>query len=230
MSNHSEHSIADQVLDQLADDELSEDQRRQVLSALDLDPQGWRRCAMAFLEAQAWRRAMTGLASSAGSGSTESLPAHRPDGAGAKGCANRRMIDNSWLATAASIFVAFLVGVLSQRVLSHPHGASAPEEAVTHTLAEHSLDRGRVEASGNGVAAGPTSEVNRGPEPPEAAPSDLDVEYVSAPATKMLEALRQSGHQIERRRGIIPFRFDDGRRGYVPVEDLFVVPTRLATY
>src|SRR5688500_12364420 len=47
-----------QELDLLADGELGDDRRRELLSRLDEQPDGWRRCAMAFLEAQDWRREM----------------------------------------------------------------------------------------------------------------------------------------------------------------------------
>src|SRR5688572_19989410 len=42
------------VLDRLVDGELSELERQELLSALDDEPAGWRRCALAFLEAQSW--------------------------------------------------------------------------------------------------------------------------------------------------------------------------------
>jgi hypothetical protein len=43
------------VLDKLVDGELGETDRKQLLSALDDEPGAWRRCALAFLEAQTWR-------------------------------------------------------------------------------------------------------------------------------------------------------------------------------
>ncbi len=50
--------IDDLQLDMLVDGELSEEERREVLLRLDSEPDGWRRCALAFLEAQSWREAM----------------------------------------------------------------------------------------------------------------------------------------------------------------------------
>ena len=46
----------DTRIDRLVDDELSEEERRQLLGQLDDEPGGWRRCALAFLEAQCWRK------------------------------------------------------------------------------------------------------------------------------------------------------------------------------
>ena len=51
-----DHSADDRQIDRLVDGELAESEVRELLSRLDGDPHGWRRCAVAFLEAQAWRR------------------------------------------------------------------------------------------------------------------------------------------------------------------------------
>lgn len=47
-----------ELADLLVDGELPEDARREFLRGLDCSPEGWRRLALTFLEAQAWRRAM----------------------------------------------------------------------------------------------------------------------------------------------------------------------------
>ena len=49
------------TLDRLVDGGLDAGTRRQVLLQLERQPGGWRRCALAFLEAQAWREAMSDL-------------------------------------------------------------------------------------------------------------------------------------------------------------------------
>ncbi|MEW4566697.1 hypothetical protein AB1L88_02405 [Tautonia sp. JC769] len=45
-------------LDRLADGSLTAADRRALLARINAEPDGWRRCALAFLEAQAWRDAM----------------------------------------------------------------------------------------------------------------------------------------------------------------------------
>src|SRR5271157_3352130 len=42
-------------VDLLVDGELSESDRRALLLQLEHEPDGWRRCALAFLEAQCWK-------------------------------------------------------------------------------------------------------------------------------------------------------------------------------
>ena len=50
--------LDDRLLDRLVDGELDGPQRAHLLAAIDAEPGGWRRCAMAFLEAQAWEGAL----------------------------------------------------------------------------------------------------------------------------------------------------------------------------
>jgi len=57
-----EHFFDPQILDRLVDGELAETERREVLRTLERQPDGWRQCALAFLEAQSWGEALTQLA------------------------------------------------------------------------------------------------------------------------------------------------------------------------
>lgn len=49
------------LLDLLVDGELNEARRRELLSRLDVEPDGWRRCALAFVEAQDFHRELNCL-------------------------------------------------------------------------------------------------------------------------------------------------------------------------
>lgn len=49
------------LLDLLVDGELDEAARRELLLWCERDPEGWRRCALAFLEAQCWSQQVGGL-------------------------------------------------------------------------------------------------------------------------------------------------------------------------
>ena len=48
----------DTRFDRLVDEELNEEERRELLGHLDDEPGGWRRCALAFLESQCWRETL----------------------------------------------------------------------------------------------------------------------------------------------------------------------------
>ena len=52
----------DQLFDLLVDDELGEAERRELLARLDHVPDGWRRCALTFLEAQCWKKELGAMA------------------------------------------------------------------------------------------------------------------------------------------------------------------------
>lgn len=92
------------MIDRLVDGELDEADRAALLRALDREPDGWKRCATAFLEAQAWRAAVVAAADGAGA----SAPGRPVAPAG--GSTPRRQV----LALAAAIAVAFCVGFVSR--------------------------------------------------------------------------------------------------------------------
>ena len=56
--SHSERVFDPRIFDRLVDGELSEAERRELLQMLDRRPDGWRRCALAFLEQQTWGQAL----------------------------------------------------------------------------------------------------------------------------------------------------------------------------
>jgi hypothetical protein len=91
----------DVLLDRLVDGELDGEERRNLLVHLDVTPDGWKRCALAFLEAQAWREVLKAPS-----------PMH----------ARRPIVSPSRLAFAASLVAAFGAGWLS-----HPRPAETPQ-------------------------------------------------------------------------------------------------------
>ena len=48
-------------LDLLVDGQLNDEERRRLLSRLDATPDGWRRCALSFVEAQMWQQDLGGI-------------------------------------------------------------------------------------------------------------------------------------------------------------------------
>lgn len=58
LPHDSEKTLLDRRLDLLVDGQLDETQRRDLLRSLEQQPDGWRRCALAFLEAQCWQEAL----------------------------------------------------------------------------------------------------------------------------------------------------------------------------
>ncbi len=70
--NHSDPSdISPILLDLLVDGELSESERRELLLRLDHIPDGWRQCAIAFLESQCWQECLGGASKDTPQGDDE---------------------------------------------------------------------------------------------------------------------------------------------------------------
>ena len=96
----------DQLLDRLVADELTDDDRRALLTHLDASSDGWRRCSLAFLEDQVWRSALARPRVEVPKGvDRNSIPA-------------RKMIQSARYVLAASLlatglFAAYRVGVAS---------------------------------------------------------------------------------------------------------------------
>ncbi|HUY32206.1 MAG TPA: hypothetical protein VMV69_05450 [Pirellulales bacterium] len=117
------HANDDQLLDLLVDGELEESQRRALLAWCEREPDGWRRCASAFLEAQCWGREFESMAASEGradgfqseirnpQSTIASTPASRRD----TRAAGRLRAPRSFLsplAMAASFLLALTLGML----------------------------------------------------------------------------------------------------------------------
>jgi hypothetical protein len=162
----------DELLDALADGELGEPERRQLLTRLDQVPGGWRRCALALLEAQCWRREFHSLAADAAVGPVDG---HRrgavvdePRQTAAQSPATVRPKRFPWgtaLAMAASFLVALGLGVMTHRLPSEwwPFGGPTGGQltgpmVVTGTLPETREAPTLVATDGGGV-----SPVGRGP-------------------------------------------------------------------
>jgi hypothetical protein len=129
MSGSSEHvpassTLDGRCLDQLVGGDLPENERRALLLRLDSEPDGWRRCALAFLEAQTWREAFAPL----GAAASADRPMPAPAIHALKTTPVRRLA--RWSALAACIAVAFTLGWAAKRAPSpetseHPQ-AKAP--------------------------------------------------------------------------------------------------------
>ncbi len=232
--NHAEPSepISDTFLDRLVDGELSPAELRGAIQSLDSEPDGWKRCALAFLEAQAWRESFRAIPVSGATVvkvgiSTEPIPAPRRS--------------QPWrMAMAAGLAgIAFLLGwTLHPDRSSGRDGMTAPTIArSTNPTPEGGSSVGSIPSSTEvpdvspAPSAGPDSLVAAGPEaspPPGPIPTGPSAgerwAYTPpAPITEHQQALlEQQGYQVDRRRRFVPARLKDGRRVAVPVDQVQV--------
>ena len=236
-----EWSDEDQVaVDRLVDGELDAESRRALLASLDFTPDGWRRLALAFLEAQTWRQEFaSALPPPAETGPTTTV-ALRP--------APRRRWETA-LAAAACFLLAFVLGrQLWNDPLPEADGPTAGEEAFqasdrprpagqTEPLRDPSSEAFVVESSRrDGDSA--TLEVDDGRQPlvelPVWAvgnhPPDVSSRYRPALPRYVIEALGELGHAAVSRRTELRFELDDGRRVVVPIEEVEIQPFDRGAY
>jgi hypothetical protein len=211
------------LLDLLVDGELPEEQRRELLLRLDRDPGGWRRCALAYLEAQSWSGGLRQLAREP----SPSLPSEASS-VSAKNWWNRRTL-GTILALAASVLAAFGIGFtirdrlprdlpqLSGAIASQASSSLAPARGSSGQWGQVQLVvDGSPESGGSPVQVPvidqPTMDnawlLNR----PSAMPADVQ------------RVLERMGNQVQQQRQLMPFQLEDGRRVVVPVDQIDVRP------
>jgi hypothetical protein len=208
----------DRRFDRLVDGELGEEDRRTLLSQLDGEPGGWRRCALAFLEAQAWKRDLAGLLS------PPAPAAAKPQPAAGSAWWNRNA--RTVLAMAGSLVIAFMLGVhLSGRDMTTAVTPLGPRTSVVVPAAHGRPANDALGAAnpwrmvtlsaqgGGGAIQLPAIQADR-----------LDEAWlrgIPAPVSPdLLQALEESGHRVQQRRELLPVEMNDGRRLVVPVDQV----------
>jgi hypothetical protein len=230
------HSEDDRMFDRLVDGELSSDERRELLQSLDTAPGGWRRCALAFLEAQSWGEGMRRIVREpAPAVSADLQPASVPGSAfrPAGGLSHRSL---AWAAVAAGLLVAATlmitrndpgpdisetaqsdINVPAQEAapsVESPEGANNPDMLTFWVRDENGQQRPlRVPL----VDADPMDR-------------ELGLTFQSGVTEGLRSRLRGHGYDVESRRRYAPFTLENGRRMIVPVEDTKIVPVSQNVY
>jgi hypothetical protein len=242
-----------QQIDRLVDGELNDAERRALLRSFDARPDGWRRCALAFLEAQSWGRTFQAMAREGEPakaegergrrGEGESLapriaPSPLPPLSPSRKTASRQ--SGRFFALAASVAAAFAFGWL----LPDARGPSEPLAGPTAKVAEQAPSERSAspaprfdEPFENAVRMVVDEGRNQAPRTVEVPLVEgrhfdrlSDWEGPWSIPQRVFEHLEQLGHRVERRRRYAPVELKDGRRMIVPVEDLRVVPVGRRVY
>lgn len=235
-------ALDDQTLDLLVDGELPPDARQRLLTQLDRVPDGWRRCALAFLEAQSWREEFRSLPRQ-----VEPQPAAPPVRP-----ARRRFLAARNLGTAAAMAASFLLALgLSFLARQGWNSPVPPEMSGQVTQVDTMSKPDASERAGETAMPSPSTEwrqaggpwetvslpVSRGAAPLELPARQRDAvdetwwrHLPSAIPPEVLQALQQSGHQVDLRRQLMPFPMKDGRRLVVPVDQVDVHYVGAPTY
>jgi hypothetical protein len=226
-------------LDLLVDGELSETERRQLLDSLDREPDGWRRCALAFLEAQCWKKEFGGLKQSTESGLSAVAPVCRS----LKRKSSPLGLPGTLMAMAASFLLFLGAGILWQHLGNRTGGifgaagqnqiadkiggpsitiASAPQNAVVQGPAQAE----NASAPWQWVKMAPVGSTN--PDETVQLPAQerdrIDEHWLqnmpSLIPENVVQALKRSGYKIQTQRELLPMPLKDGRRLVVPVDQV----------
>lgn len=228
------------VLDRLVDGELSREEYESVLRMLDGAPDGWRQCAVAFLEAQAWESEVRRMR----------FADDRP--AISHVSVRQAKAGKPWpllLATAASFLLAFGLGIAFR--LPTPLGvqpptaefdrlAGVPPETASETpptgmeLASGPLRPGALASPASARASNVTFVLDHGDGSgrevavPVYELSAENERWLShrplAPSLEIQRALERLGRDVRMHRHFIPLETGDGRHVLIPVEQMEITP------
>jgi hypothetical protein len=240
------------LLDLLVDGELSDDERRELLAWCERQPDGWRRCALAFLEAQNWSQVLGDLTEKVAQPVIAQIELQN-NAAVNRGALKKQNASpvarpqsywqirqwGSMLAMAASVALAFTLGLWVRD--AGKAGRIVPDDRAAVRVVEGNQGPVRV----------PTGRPEQGPvdsvrliggrwgaadeiQLPVMASDELDGDWLLAQPAAMPDEVRQAlermGHRVEQRRQLVPYRLDDGRKLVVPVDQVEVRPVDNRSY
>lgn len=221
-------SVTEEALDRMVDGELSDAERRKLLGSLDKVEHGWRKLALAYVEAQTWRTDMDAMVRP----TSETTPETSMELAKPANVATKSDRLKLLLAMAASFFIALVIGFQFRGgdsspgemagsqpssdgpLLAQPDTAVVPDSTMLTTATEPPNTPLPGEAIKPSAPRGtPVFNVGSDARPTGASP---------AVPPNIAEVLRRLQHRVERRRSLVPVETEDGRRIFIPVEDIEV--------
>jgi hypothetical protein len=238
-NEHSEYDDQQRRLDLLVDGELPEPQRRQLLASLDEQPDGWRRCALAFLEAQSWADEMQAIAHPApkavSTAAAQPAVTIRPQ-------TGWRRANLGTLATlAAGIMLCFALGLGAGQWLDRPEpgyrilnrGAESQPLAAVGGQAARSASPNDAAMDHVTLVLGEGRDDMVPVQVPIVKDPALAAGWLNAspplPAD-VRQALERLGGRVREHRQLIPVRMGDGREVVVPVDRVDLQPVNLKDY
>jgi hypothetical protein len=237
------HPTNDDRFDRLVDDELSEPERSRLLESLDQQPDGWRRCALAFLEAQCWREGLGDLFRRPKPPAPQETIPSSPTQKSGRSPAGRRWSLQSVAAMAMGLVACFLLAVGATHYW-HDGGTAGPSGGITAT------DMVKSGPQTAPLVPGPSAYPDRStPWQMVGLPTGGDNGTMVIPAKQrdrwddrwmqnlpsampenVRQALERTGHRVLQQREVIPVQMDDGRVLFVPVEQMEIQSTQQTVY
>ncbi len=230
-----EDQAQDDILyDRLVDGELSASERRRLLASLDEEPGGWRRCALAFLEAQCWGEGLGEFVREpvASQAADEISSVARVDSVQVE---RRRGV--AWLAVAAGLLAAFTLGLTWRGGAPIADNAAAPSAG---TIAEVIPPPESRSPNATGAAdaltlwvrdeAGKAQPVRVPLGDARALDQQLGLQFQTGLPADVRTQLQDRGFDVHSKRRYAPLWLENGRPMIVPVEDTRIVPVSQSVY
>jgi hypothetical protein len=230
-----------EIFDRLVDGELSESQHRELLASLDQEPDGWRRCALAFLEAQCWKKELGDLRQTLPIGSPTTALISQPG----KRKSSPFRLPGTLLAMSACFLLALGAGVLWQQSGNRLGGIldGGGANQIAGNVGRQSATVTSTSGAQTAVAqATPQPDNTAGPwqwvrlSPAGSTDSDQTVQLPAIQRDRMdeqwlqslpspipenvLQALRRNGYAVQTQQELMPMPLTDGRRLVVPVDQV----------
>ena len=219
---------------------LSSAEYKSLVASLEDEPGGWRRCAMAFLEAQAWGREFAAIRRVEEDGVPRAKAKEEVEIQPAKKAF--LLSASPFLAAAAFALLAFGLGILT-RGNFYPEGPlptkfagqspwngheTDPHSAKELEAAEYSeLTAMKFVLDG---AGGKDQEVVVPVLGSDNPGQETLVETEPVISDSVLRSLRMRGHDIRRRQEFLPVSLEDGRQVIFPVEEYRITPVSSRSY
>ncbi|MEN6405536.1 MAG: hypothetical protein ABFC77_03595 [Thermoguttaceae bacterium] len=215
-TNPENPNLDDRPFDRLVDGEMNEAERRQLLAGLDRTPDGWRRCALAFLESQSWRETFGAIAQpkpSVRAATVSPRPRSRWSGP-------LRVV----AAMAVCFLLAFWAGsLIEQARVERPVGSNDLAKTVPATPQKTRAAFAPSKPLQMVTVSSPSSGSFRVPAVERA---NVDARWLESLPPAMpddvMQAFHRAGHQVEQHRELMPVPLQDGRRLVVPVDQVDV--------
>ena len=213
------------AIDRLVDGDCPEPDRRALLLRLESEPDGWRRCALAFLEDQAIRSALGGPALSV----APEQPAIPRQIAPVKSTVLVHRLAVAAGLIAATFAAGFAAGGLRGRdpiVVAQTDDPKDPEPAVEAEVGIREVGWAIMTGGQDGKSPGYRVPILAGP--------GIDEEWLKSQPATVPDYVRaqweREGFQVAENRRLMSLNLDDGRKLAIPVENLQVQYVGQNTY
>jgi hypothetical protein len=229
-----EQAHDDTVFDRLVDGELLAAERRRLLASLDDQPGGWRRCALAFLEAQSWREGLGELVH-------EPSPTQAADEklsmAPTESAREQRRRGVVWLAIAAGLLAAFTLGLRLRSGEKFAGNSMAPtDRSIAQVVPPPESKSPTAQAAADALTLWVRDDAGKAQ--PLRVPlvdagtldQQLGLQFQSGLPSDVRSQLQDRGFQVQSKRRYAPFWLENGRPMIVPVEDTRIVPVSQSVY